>query len=62
MSSFRKQPDMFVPAAKPFLIPWAPPSNWSRYDAPARERLPSRAECATQFREAAALRYLRQAS
>lgn len=61
MSSFRKQPDMFVPGAKPFLIPWTPPTNWRRYDPPSCGRLPSRAECASLFREAQALRYLKQA-
>lgn len=59
--SFRDRPLMFVPGAKPYLLPWPPARDWSRYEPPACWRLPSRAECATAFREAAALRYLQQA-
>jgi len=59
--SFRDQPQMFVAPTKRFLIPWAPPPDWTKFDSPACKRLPSRAECASEFREAQALRYLRQA-
>lgn len=36
-------------------------NHWKRYDQPSHYRLPSRAECASLFREANALRYLQQA-
>jgi hypothetical protein len=59
--SFRDPPQMFVPGAKPFVIPWPAQPNWSRYDTPSCTRIKSRAEEAFDFREACALRYLKQA-
>lgn len=35
--------------------------HWKKYETPSCHRIPSRAECAANFREACALRYLQQA-
>jgi hypothetical protein len=59
--SFRDKPQMFWTRGPSFLIPWAPSRDWSRYEAPSCWRLPSRADEAFRFREAQALRYLKQA-
>lgn len=59
--SFRDQPLMFVPGAKPFVIPWPTQPDFRRYNSPSCTRIKSRAECASEFREAQVLRYLKQA-
>lgn len=60
--SFRDKADMFVAYPSRPLAPLKPLRDWSKYDAPSSKRLPARSVCATEFREALVLRYLRQAS
>lgn len=53
MINFRQKAQMFVAFPKRVFAVYKdltmPRRNWAKYDAPAQDRLPSRAECASEF-------------